>query len=214
MATRCRQLTSTSEEIRVELPGTGTRDRLTLRIQGERTTTRREDQLIAIELDEPRGGGTHDPSSGLTLSEALASAFESTEGCAWVSWNGVRFSLPYKYDAAEISSCLIFVLKKILEEPVGNLDISLATSSFPFSWEARWNERILEILAKADFDRDVKKAMRGHEALRTTREEFCRVWSPLLCTWKSRLESLRYRGKDVDEMIALCEIIDRIHSKE
>jgi hypothetical protein len=166
--------------------------------------------VVRLELDEPKGAGVLDAAANLTLSEALASAFEGTEGNARITWNGVQFLLPYDDDAAEISSALIFVLDRIASSTSGALDVSLGSSAFPLRLDAKWEEGCLDVIASPAFDAEVKAAMRGRELIRSSCADFCGAWLPLLRLWESRLSSLGYRAEDVPEMRTLNDLVARL----
>lgn len=124
------------------------------------------------------------------LSDAVQTVFPLEER-ALLEWNGVVFSLGYKYDISVMLEDIIEMVLAIGRTEAGSFQVDWPSSGFPFRWTVSWAASWVEVHAHAR-DEPGAVELAGRERVRVHRNSFVEAWQSLLGIVLSCLEEAGY----------------------
>ena len=157
---------------------------------------------FSIICNNPRGGGLFNETDE-TLDDAVQSVFELNDEDAELEWNGVVFSLNYKYDLGMMVDDAVSMLKTIIAAAEGNMVIAWVSSGFPFAWKIAWSDDRISLSATSR-DSHFGQRILGLEVLETSKKQFVREWQSVLVTIKAKLVAAGYSDRYVSSLRELC----------
>lgn len=158
---------------------------------------------FSIVCNNPRGAGLFNEADE-TLGDAVQSVFELDDEDAELEWNGVVFSLNYKYDLGMMVDDVVSMLKTIIAAPKGNMVIAWVSNGFPFTWRIVWSDDRMSVSASS---RDAESGQRllGREELEFSKHRFVREWESVLVTIKARLAAAGYGERYLSSLREFCD---------
>lgn len=150
----------------------------------------------------PRGA-SHYNEADETLGDAVQSVFELNDEDAELEWNGVVFSLNYKYDLGMMVDDVVSMLRTILATSEGNMVIAWVSTGFPFTWRIDWSEDRIRLSATSR-DSDAGLRISGLEELETSKKQFVREWQSVLAMIKARLSAAGYGEQYLSSLGEVC----------
>lgn len=150
--------------------------------------------MFALQLGVPALVAVHDESDS-TLSDAVQTVFPLDER-VFLKWNGLTFSLSYKYDISLMLEDLVEMVLAVGKTGSGMFQVDWPSSGFPFHWTVRWNVSEVEIHAQPRHEPGAID-LSGHERVRVDRRAFLGAWQALLGTVLSCLEGAGYNSLQI-----------------
>src|SRR5215216_2474163 len=140
---------------------------------------------FSILCNNPRGGGLFNEADE-TLGDAVQSVFELNDEDAELEWNGIVFSLNYKYDLGMMVDDVVSTLKTIIASAEGNMIIEWVSTGFPFAWKIAWSGSRISLSATSR-DSDAGQRILGLESVEIAKHQFFLEWQSVLAMIKARL---------------------------
>lgn len=157
---------------------------------------------FSIICNNPRGGGLLNEADE-TLGDAVQSVFELDDEDAKLEWNGIVFSLNYKYDLGMMVDDVVSMLKTMIAAAEGNMTIEWVSTGFPFAWRIDWLDDRAKVSAVSR-DPGSGQKMFGLEVMETSKHEFIQEWRSVLQIIKAKLVAAGYSDRYLFSLRELC----------
>ncbi|MBO4458225.1 MAG: hypothetical protein J5802_10940 [Butyrivibrio sp.] len=145
------------------------------------------------------------------LSDAVEDSFPLKTEDAFLVWNHIYVPLSYKYDISYMIEDIVKMLKGLLENEKGSINICWLPDTFRCDWKIEWNAGEINILSHWDCTvGDLEELLNNDNSVKMPAEQFLNEWKKIL---ELIVVALKHNGyskkncKGLDELITVYENI-------
>ncbi|WP_437937205.1 hypothetical protein [Sorangium sp. So ce341] len=158
---------------------------------------------FSIVCNNPRGGGRLNEADE-TLGDAVQSVFELDDEDAELEWNGMVFSLNYKYDFGMMIDDAVSLIAEMIASTDGRAVIEWVSTGFPFTWKIDWSDDWVSVLVTSR-DPDIEQKILVRDGVKTTKREFVRQWQSVFLVIMAKLAAAGYGERYLSSLRDACD---------